>query len=84
MQKARNFNVAIVSVKGSYYRIHFWYMNKDDAISIIENSDLNKKVDYYYFCLGIRKMNTNYQRNKERLLKRAKKYYENNKERLQQ
>ena len=27
MQKAMNFNdVAIVSVKGSDYRIHFWYM----------------------------------------------------------
>ena len=27
-----NFNVATVSIKGSDYRIHFWYMNKDDAI----------------------------------------------------
>ena len=28
MQKAMNFNdVAIVSVKGSHYRIHFWYMS---------------------------------------------------------
>ena len=27
-----NFNdVAIVSIKGSDYRIHFWYMNKIDA-----------------------------------------------------
>ena len=86
MQKAMNFNVAIVSVKGSCYRIHFWYMTKNDAISIIENYDLNKKVDYYNFfsCLGIRKTNTYYQRIKEPLLKRAKKYYENNKERLQQ
>ena len=44
MQKALNFNdIAIVSIKGSDYRIHFWYMSKDDAISIIHNSDLNDK-----------------------------------------
>ena len=43
MQKAMNFNdVAIVCVKGSGYRIHFWYMNKDDAISIMKNSDLKE------------------------------------------
>ena len=40
MQKAINFNdVAIVSIKGSDYRIHFWYMNKDDAINTMKNSD---------------------------------------------
>ena len=38
MQKA-----AIVSVKGSDYRIHFWYMSKNDAINIMKNSNLNKK-----------------------------------------
>ena len=45
MQKAMGFNdVAIVYVKGSAYRIHFWYMSKDDAISIMNNSNLiNKK-----------------------------------------
>ena len=44
MQKAINFNdVALVSIKGSSYRIHFWYMSKDDAINIIKNSDLNEK-----------------------------------------
>ena len=43
MQKAMNFNdVAIVSLKGSDYRIHFWYMSKDDAINIMKNSDLKK------------------------------------------
>ena len=36
-------DVAIVSVKGSDYRIHFWYMSKDDAIIIINNSNLNEK-----------------------------------------
>ena len=44
MQKAMNFNdVAIVSVKGNDYRIHFWYMSKNDAISIIHNSNLIDK-----------------------------------------
>ena len=34
IQKAMNLNdVAIVSVKGSDYRIHFWYMSKGDAIN---------------------------------------------------
>ena len=33
MQKAMNFNcLAIVSTKVNDYRIHFWYMSKDDAI----------------------------------------------------
>ena len=41
MQKAMIFNdVAIVYVKRSAYRIHFWYMSKDDAISIMNNSNL--------------------------------------------
>ena len=45
MQKAMNFNnVAIVSIKGDDYSIHFWYMRKDDAISIMNNSNLNEKV----------------------------------------
>ena len=36
MQKAISFNdVAVVYVIGSAYRIHFWYMSKDDAISIM-------------------------------------------------
>ena len=44
MQKATNFNdVAFVSIKGSDYRIHFWYMGKNDAISIMDNSNLNDK-----------------------------------------
>ena len=39
-----NFNdVGIASIKGNDYRIHFWYMNKDEAISIMHNSSLNAK-----------------------------------------
>ena len=44
MQKAMSFNnAAIVSVKDNDYRIHFWYMDKDDAISIMRNSNLMDK-----------------------------------------
>ena len=44
MQKAMNFNdVAIVSIKGNDYRIHFWYMSKSDAIVLMTNSNLNDK-----------------------------------------
>ena len=39
-----NFNdFAIVSIKGSDYRIHFWYMGKNDAINLMRNSNLNEK-----------------------------------------
>ena len=54
MQKAMNFNdVAIVSIEGNDYRIHFWYMSKDDAISIMKDSDLNETSGllYIYFTL---------------------------------
>ena len=44
MQKTMSFNdVAIVSIKGSDYRIHFWYMSQDDAIGIMHNSNLSDK-----------------------------------------
>ena len=44
-QKAMNFNdVAIISIKGSDYRIHFWYMSKDNAINIMNNSNLDEKM----------------------------------------
>ena len=37
-------DVAIVSVKGNYYSIYFWYMSKDKPISIMHNSSLNEKT----------------------------------------
>ena len=44
MQKAIIFNdVAIAFVKGSDYRIHFWYISKDGAINIMKDSDLDEK-----------------------------------------
>ena len=50
MQKATNFNdAAIVSVKESGYRIHFWYVNKNDGINIMKSSTLSKKMDRYNF-----------------------------------
>ena len=39
MQKDTSFN----DVKGSAYRFHFWYISKDDAISIMNNSNLIDK-----------------------------------------
>ena len=43
--KAMSFNdVAIVYVKRNAYRIHFWYMSNDDAISITNNSNLVNKI----------------------------------------
>ena len=45
MQKAVSFNdVAIVYVKESAYRIHFWYISKDDVISIMNNPSLIDKM----------------------------------------
>ena len=53
MQKARSFNnAAIVYVKGSAYRINFWYMSKDDATSIMSNSNLVDKkgvLSFFYY-----------------------------------
>ena len=44
MEKAMSFNdVTVAYVKGGAYRIHFWYMSKDDAISIMNNSNLIDK-----------------------------------------
>ena len=44
MQKAISFNdAAIVYVKRSAYRIHFWYMSKDDAVNIMTGSNLVDK-----------------------------------------
>ena len=36
-------DVTIVYVKGSAYRIPFWYISKNNAISIIKNSNLVDK-----------------------------------------
>ena len=36
-------NIAIVYIKGSAYRIHFSHMSKDDAINIMNGSNLIHK-----------------------------------------
>ena len=54
MQKAMGFNnIAIVYIKGSAYRIHFWCMNKDDAINIMNGSHLvhKKRVFLNFFII---------------------------------
>ena len=44
MLKATSFdNIAIVYVKRNAYRINFWYMSKNDAINIMNGSNLVDK-----------------------------------------
>ena len=44
MLKAISFeNVAIVSIKGNDCRIHFYYISKNDAITLMTNSNLDDK-----------------------------------------
>ena len=46
IQKAMSFNnIAIVYVKRSVYKINFWYMSKDDAVNIMNGSNLVDKRD---------------------------------------
>ena len=54
MQRAMDFNdVAIVSIKGNDYRIHFWYMSKNDAVNRMNNFSLNEKKEYIYIYIFI-------------------------------
>ena len=50
IQKAMGFNnIAIVYINGSAYRIHSWYISKDDdAINIMTNSNLVDKRGILY------------------------------------
>ena len=44
MQKAMSFNnIAIVYNKGNAYRVNFWYMSKNDAVNIMNCSNLAGK-----------------------------------------
>ena len=50
IQKAMSLNkVAIVYVKGSVYRIHCWYMSKDNVINIMNGSNMLIKGVFYKF-----------------------------------
>ena len=53
-----NFNdVAIVSVKESDYKFHFWHMSKNDAVSITNNSNfIDKKGCFVIFLLIYKKL----------------------------
>ena len=53
IQKAMSFNnAALVYVKWHAYRIRFWYMSKDDAINIMNGSNLvDKKCVLWIFLL---------------------------------
>ena len=45
MRKAVSFNdAAIVYIKRSAYKIHFWCMSKNDAINVMSNSNLIGKM----------------------------------------
>ena len=37
-------DVAIVSIRGNDYRIHFWYMSKNDATVLMNKSNLIDKM----------------------------------------
>ena len=90
MQKAMSFNnVAVVCVKGSAYGIKFWYMCKNDAINIINGSNLTDKRSVLSIFSLYKKMSesaylTYCRRNREVILNRAKDYYENDKQRLRE
>ena len=43
--------------EGSAYRIHFWYMSKDDAINIMNDSNLVDKRGFIKMFLLHIKMN---------------------------
>ena len=71
IKKAKSFNdVAIIYVKRSTYRIHFWCMSKDDAISIMNNSNLIDEKGVFEFFLLYIKMSekTYYQKNRNAIL----------------
>ena len=77
-------NIAIVSIKESDYRIHFWYMNINDVINIMKIFSLNEKSGIVINFLSYMKMSdktTYYRKNWGIIPNRAK---ENNRERLRQ
>ena len=77
-------NLVIVYSKGNPYRIHFWNMSKNDAISIMNNSNLIDKKGFFIIFLYKMSEITYYQYNRDIILNRAKGYYKNNKELLRE
>ena len=55
MQKAISFNgIAIVYVKVSAYKIHFWYISKNNAISIMYSNLIDQMEISQFFLLYIK------------------------------
>ena len=56
MQKGLSFDdIAIVSVKGNDYKIHFWYMSKDEAINLLRIywfKEKNRNIKKYKFSVS--------------------------------
>ena len=84
MQKATSFNnAAVIYVKRNAYRIHFWYISKNDASNIMNGSNLADKMGVLTFFLLYIKMSENtdltyYKKNqRDVVLNRAKDYYKN-------
>ena len=76
-----NFNdVAIASVKRSDYRIHFWYLSNNDAINIMNSSNLNEKSGLLQVFLPYMKMTEEmyHQISRETIINRSKTYYNDN------
>ena len=70
-------NIAIISVKGSDYRVSFflffWCISKDDSINTMENFNLNETCRLllnFFFYQNIRKNEHLLSKNKERLLEK--------------
>ena len=55
----------LVYVKGSAYRIHFWYISKDDTISIIDNP----RID---IIICLKKRSKNWKNTKKENIKKQK------------
>lgn len=85
IHKAMNFNDgAIACVKGNDHRSYFGYINKDEAINIMNKTSWSKKVDFckiWKFMKEAEKKARNYY-HQEDGIEKAKEYYENSKERL--
>ena len=72
IQKAMRFNdVIIVYIKGSAYRVHFWYISKEDAISIMNILIWLIKRCFVYFLLIYKKWMSLL---KKRIIKKTKCY----------
>ena len=77
-------NVAIIYVKGNAYKIHFWYMSKDDAINIMNSSNLVYKMGVLWKIKYKKSAIWLIKKSRNVILNRAKDFYENDKERLRE